>query len=163
LHDFGPAQQLWGYPVDIPAVASCLPGVEEVHPREAGVYEGIVSIQLGMVKLRLAGQITVESMDADRRSATMTVRAADARVSGLIQGRLATNLEQISERETKLVVNSDINLFRKIREFGQPMIKKKADQMMGKFASNVADMVSPDSARKKARVGSILGLSDNSS
>jgi carbon monoxide dehydrogenase subunit G len=157
-----PAQKLWEYLTDIPSVARCLPGVEEVSPQPDGTYTGVIALKVGMVKLRLKGKITIEQMDAEKRVAAMRVQAADERISGMIQGVLSMNLQEVAPRETRLIAGTDVNLFGKIGEFGQPMIKKKADQMMAEFAANVADMMAPAESRKRSAAGSILGLGDAS-
>ena len=85
-----PSRKLWDFLTDIPSVARCLPGVEEVKPTEEGKYVGTIMLKMGVVKLRLAGNITIEVMDAERYVATMGVQAADERISGLIQGKTET-------------------------------------------------------------------------
>ena len=79
----------------------------------------------------------------------MSAQAADQRISGLIQARLTMNLQELSSEETRLTVETDVNLFGKIGEFGHAMIKKKADQMMAEFAGQVAARVAgvPESSR----------------
>ena len=156
-----PSQKLWDYLTVIPNVAMCLPGVEQVNALEDGKFVGIVALKVGMVKLRLTGNITIEFMDGERQAASMRVEAADQRISGMIQGRLTMSLEKLAPEETRLVVDTDLNLFGKIGEFGQPMIKKKADQMMAEFSSNVAQRVGGNVGTAKAvvRPGSVLGLS----
>ncbi len=134
-------QKLWEFLTDIPKVATCLPGVEEVNKVDDTHYLGIITQKVGVVKLRLSGKIEIEKMDAATHTAIMRVEANDQRISGMIQGKLTMNLEEISANETRLIAGSDINLFGKIGEFGGPMIKKKADQMMAEFASNVAERV----------------------
>lgn len=155
-----PSQKLWEFLTDIPAVATCLPGVEQVSAQDAGHYVGIIVLKVGVIKLRLSGKIAIEVMDHSSRTATMRVEASDQRISGMIQGKLTMNLLEISAGETKLLVESDINLFGKIGEFGQPMIKKKADQMMAEFAGNVAQRVGGTAVMQAdaKRPGSILGL-----
>ena len=133
-----PRQKLWDYMTQIPKVATCLPGVEEVRPLEDGNYEGTLAMKVGIVKLRLSGKLSIETMDVAQHTATMSVQAADQRISGMIQGKLTMSLEELTAAETKLVVGTDLNLFGKIGEFGQPIIKKKADHTMAEFASNVA-------------------------
>ena len=136
-----PSQKLWEYMTVIPNVATCLPGVEEVHALEDGKFAGTVLLKIGVIKLRLAGNITIERIDPERQVATMSVQAADQRISGLIQGRLTMNLKELTSEETQLTVETDVNLFGKIGEFGQAIIKKKADQMMAEFAGQVASRV----------------------
>jgi carbon monoxide dehydrogenase subunit G len=117
-----------------------------------------------VVKLRLTGKITIELMDPERRIASMRVEAADHKINGMVRGTMTMNLEPLAPQQTRLNVDSDVNLFGKIGEFGQPMIKRKADQMITEFANNVAGMVgaAPDSSRKAMATGSILGLSATS-
>ena len=136
-----PSEKLWDYVTVIPNVATCLPGVESVNPLEDGKFTGVLALKVGVVKLRLTGKITIEMMDRERRLAAMIVQAADERISGLIQGKLTLNLEELAAEQTKLTVGTDLNLFGKIGEFGQPIIKKKADQIMAEFAKNVANGV----------------------
>ena len=125
----------------IPNVARCLPGVEEVHTLEGGQYSGILAAKIGIVKMRLSGKISIEQMDQEHHTAIMAVQAADERISGLIQGKLTMKLEETAAQETRLTVETDLNLFGKVGEFGQSIVKKKADQMMGEFAKNVAARV----------------------
>jgi carbon monoxide dehydrogenase subunit G len=158
-----PIEKLWAYLTDIPSVARCLPGVEEASPQPDGTYTGVIALKVGMVKLRLKGRITIEQMDPQQRVASMRVQAADERISGMIQGVLSMRLEEVGPLESRLIAGTDVNLFGKIGEFGQPMIKKKADQMMAEFAANVADMMAPESSRKRGAQGSILGLSGDPS
>jgi carbon monoxide dehydrogenase subunit G len=133
-----PCSDLWDFMTVIPSVAKCLPGVEEVNELEAGKYSGIIVVRVGIVKMRLSGKMTVEVMDKASRTAVMSVQAADQRISGMIQGKLTMHMEGLSPQETKLTVETDLNLFGKIGEFGGPIIKKKADQMTTEFAKNVA-------------------------
>jgi carbon monoxide dehydrogenase subunit G len=133
-----PRSKLWDFMTVIPNVAKCLPGVEEVTELEGGKFAGIIMVKVGIVKMRLSGKITIEVMDKERHLAIMSVQAADQRISGMIQGKLRMNLEELVAGETKLSVETDLNLFGKIGEFGGPIIKKKADQMMAEFAKNVA-------------------------
>jgi uncharacterized protein len=151
-----PSRKLWNFLTDIPSVARCLPGVEQVNAAGEGKYAGTLALKIGVIKLRLAGNLTVEVMDAERQVATMGVQAADERISGLIQGTISMHLEELGPDETKLIANTDVNLFGKIGEFGQPLIKRKADQMMNEFAANLAQTVGESAPRTPT---GILGLS----
>ena len=155
-----PSATLWEFLTDIPKVATCLPGVEEVNKIDDTHYQGIITQKVGVVKLRLSGKIAIEKMDAVAREAIMKVEANDQRISGMIQGKLTMNLETVSPGETRLVAGSDINLFGKIGEFGLPMIRKKADQMMAEFAANVAQKVGGTAVMQEvpSKPTSMLGI-----
>lgn len=136
-----PRQKLWDFLIVIPNVASCLPGVEEVIAIDERNYTGAVLAKVGIVKLRLRGKITVESIDNDRYVACLAMQAADQKISGLIQGKMSLRLDEITERETRLSVETDLNLLGKIGEFGHGLVKKKADQMMAGFEATLVSKV----------------------
>ena len=46
-------------------------------------------------------------------------------------------LKEISPKETELVVETDVSILGKIGEFGQPIIRRKADQMLKEFVNNI--------------------------
>ena len=136
-----PRQKLWDFLIIIPNVAGCLPGVEEVKAIDEKNYEGTIQVKVGIVKLRLRGKITVEFMDNDRYVASLAVQASDRKISGLVQGKMQLRLEAITDRETKLSVETDLNLLGKIGEFGHGLIKKKGDQMMAQFEATLVSKV----------------------
>ncbi len=55
-------------------------------------------------------------------------------------------LNEISPNETELVMDTDAQIMGKLGEFGQSVMKKKADGMMQDFAKNIS---------KKAQSGAI--------
>jgi carbon monoxide dehydrogenase subunit G len=46
-------------------------------------------------------------------------------------------LKEISANQTELLVDTDVNILGKIGEFGQPIIRKKADSMLKEFVENI--------------------------
>ena len=137
-----PRQKLWDFLIVVPNVAACLPGVEEVNALSEKDYTGMVGLKMGIVKLKLRGKITVESIDSNRYETSLVLQAADRKISGLIQGKMGMRLDEIAEEETKLTVQTEVSLLGKIGEFGQGLIKKKADQMMAAFAATLVSKVS---------------------
>ena len=151
-----PRQKLWDYLIVIPNVAQCLPGVEEVIAVDERNYTGAILVKVGIVKLRLRGKIAVELIDNDRYVACLAVQAADQKISGLVQGKMSLRLEEIAERETRLSVETDLNLLGKIGEFGHGLIKKKGDQMMADFEAAIVSKVGngPKESGAPSRTGS---------
>lgn len=141
-----PRQKLWEFLTVIPNVAECLPGVEEVNEIDKQNYEGAIRVKVGIVKLRLRGKIKVEFMDNEQYTGSLAVQAADQKIAGLVQGKMQLRLDQITERETRLSVETDLNLLGKIGEFGHGLIKKKGDQMMAEFESTLVVKVGDGAA-----------------
>ena len=129
-------EALWDFLMDVPRVAHCVPGVESVEAGASGGYTGSLRVQVGPIRLVLHGTMTVEEQDRDAWRARMRAEANDRRVGGGIRARLGLTLARV-EGGTRLHIETDVTILGKIGEFGQPVIKKKADALLEEFARNV--------------------------
>ena len=74
----------------------------------------------------------------------MRAEANDRRVGGGVRARLSMTLTP-DDGGTRLTVDTDLTVLGKIGEFGQPIIKKKADALLSEFARNLQTaLVSPE-------------------
>jgi carbon monoxide dehydrogenase subunit G len=139
-----PAEQerVWAFLMDVPAVGRCVPGVTEVNALEDDAYQGTLKVRLGPVALQLEGKLNVVERNQAERRANLSVQAADRRAGGSVNARIVLQLEPLTPGETALVVSTDANVLGKLGEFGQPLIRRKADQIMEEFARNVQTAVS---------------------
>ena len=80
--------------------------------------------------------ITVEAQDRNAWQARMRAEANDRRLGGGIRARLGLTLAP-GEGGTHLKIDTDLAILGKIGEFGQPVIKKKADTILAEFARNL--------------------------
>jgi carbon monoxide dehydrogenase subunit G len=129
-------ERLWDFMMEVPKVARCVPGVEGVEVVETGAYRGNLKVQVGPIRLALEGTITVEAQDRDTWQARMRAEANDRRLGGGIRARLGLTLAPV-EGGTHLKIDTDLAILGKIGEFGQPVIKKKADTILAEFARNL--------------------------
>jgi uncharacterized protein len=129
-------ERLWDFMMEVPKVARCVPGVEDVEIVEPGAYRGHFKVQVGPIRLALEGTITVEAQDRDTGRARMRAEANDRRLGGGIRARLGLTLAP-REGGTHLRIDTDLAILGKIGEFGQPVIKKKADTLLAEFARNL--------------------------
>ncbi len=130
-------EPLWEFLMDVPKVAQSLPGVESVNRIDDNTYQGTLKVRVGPVSLNLQGKITVEERNRDSWKATLKAEAADRLAAGAVRGKTAMQLNEVGPKETELVVETDVNILGKIGEFGQPLIRKKADQMLKEFVENI--------------------------
>lgn len=130
-------EPLWDFLMDVPKVAKSLPGVETVTQIDDTTYEGILKVRVGPIGLNLTGKITVEERDKEKWRAAIKAEAADRRAAGAVKGRTSMELKEVGPKETELVVETDVNILGKIGEFGQPIIRKKADTMLQEFVGNI--------------------------
>jgi carbon monoxide dehydrogenase subunit G len=129
-------ERLWAFLMEVPKVGYCVPGVEGIEAVDGSVYKGRFRVQVGPIRLSLEGTITVEELDLSLWRARMRAEANDRRLGGGIRARLTLTLSP-AESGTRVHIETDLAVLGKIGEFGQPIIKKKADTLLEEFARNL--------------------------
>ena len=129
-------ERLWEFLMDVPRVARCVPGVETVEPIDERSYRGRLGVRIGPIRLALDGTVAVEEQDPAAWRARMRADASDRRLGGGIRARLSLTLTSV-DHGTRLHIETDLAVLGKIGEFGQPVIKKKADALLEDFARNL--------------------------
>ena len=129
-------ERLWDFLMDVPKVGRCVPGVETIEAVDGSAYRGGLKVQVGPIRLALEGTITVEEADGTAGRARMRADANDRRLGGGIRARLSLTLSP-AEVGTRVQIDTDLAVLGKIGEFGQPVIKKKADAILEEFVRNV--------------------------
>ena len=132
-----PADRVSSFLLDVPAVAACVPGVDAVEPNGVGGYRGSMRIKVGPVSLTLAGTVVEEARDAATGSARLRAEAADRRVGGSVRALLELTVISLAAAETEVRIVSDAHLLGKLGEFGQPLLRKKADQVFAEFSETL--------------------------
>ncbi len=130
-------EPLWDFLMDVPKVAQSLPGVEKVEQLDPDTYQGTLKIRVGPISINLQGKIIVEQRDRDNWRATLRADASDRLAAGAIRAKTSMELKDLSATETELLVDTDVSIMGKIGEFGQPIIRRKADAMLKEFVENI--------------------------
>ena len=128
--------------MDIPAVSRCVPGVDGVARIDDQTYAGVMSVRVGPIAVRLDGRIILAERDEAARHARMDLQAADKRINGAVNAKMSMQLEPLDDgAATRLGIETDANVMGKLGEFGQGVIRKKADQIVQEFARNLSAAV----------------------
>jgi uncharacterized protein len=130
-------EAVWDFLMDVQNMAQCLPGVEDVRQVDAETYDGTLRIKMGPIALALQGTIHVEARDRDKWHGAMRAEAKDRKLG--IRARLGMDLLQKGAAETEMQVTLEAHVLGKIGEFGQPVMRKRADAMMQDFARQVSE------------------------
>jgi carbon monoxide dehydrogenase subunit G len=136
----------WALVMDIPRVATCVPGIENVTVEEDDRFQAVMKIRVGPISLNLAGTIQVLERDEDKGEAHFLVEASDRRVGGAVRTNITMQLDAQADNQTELLIVSDTNFMGRLGELGQPIIRRKANTTMQDFARNLAQQVSSPSA-----------------
>jgi carbon monoxide dehydrogenase subunit G len=127
--------------MDVPSVAKCAPGVQSVEPLGDDKYRGTINVSVGPIKLALAGDVSITERDEVAHRAAMRADAADKRAGGAVKAIMNMSLAE-GTGGTELKMETDAQVMGRIGEFGQPIIRKKAEQMMGQFTENLRRAIS---------------------
>lgn len=131
-------QTLWDFLMDVPQMAACIPGVSEVVATGKDQYAGRMKVTFGPIRLTLQGELSIQEFDQTNWRAVGRAEANDRRVGGGVHISAALTLAEQEEEQTRLSIQTEARLMGKLGEFGQPMIRKKADKIVAEFARNVA-------------------------
>jgi carbon monoxide dehydrogenase subunit G len=136
-----PPEQVWDFVMDVPAVAECVPGVESVEQVSDDEYTGALRVRVGPIAVRLEGKVTVVERNAEERRAQMNVEAVDRRIRGAVNAKSTMQLAALDDGTTELAVHTDASILGKLGEFGQAIMRRKADQIMKEFAENMSTRI----------------------
>jgi carbon monoxide dehydrogenase subunit G len=137
-----PPERVWAFMMDIPAVSRCVPGLNDVSRIDDKTYSGVMSVRVGPIAVKLDGRVLVAERDEAGRKARMDLEAADKRVNGAVNAKMRMELAPADGgAATDVAIQTDANVMGKLGEFGQAVIRKKADQIMREFARNLSSAV----------------------
>ena len=129
---------LWDFLMDVPQMAACIPGVSEVVATGEDQYAGRMKVTFGPIRLTLQGELRIQELDQAHWRAVGRAEANDRRVGGGVHISAALTLVEQEEAQTQLSIQTEARLMGKLGEFGQPVIRKRADKIVTEFARNVA-------------------------
>ena len=95
-------------------------------------------IKFGPIRLTLNGELWIEERDQPNWRATGKAEANDRRVGGGVHINAELNLIELDSTQTELAIQTEARLMGKLGEFGQAVIRKKADNIVAEFALNIA-------------------------
>lgn len=128
--------RVWAFVMDVPSMAKCIPGVESVEAIADDKYRVVIKIRVGPIGLTLQSDLSIVEKSEETRTAALRVDAADKRVGGAVKATMSMHLEAAGSG-TSMNVITDAQVMGRIGDFGQPVIRKKADQMLQEVAANL--------------------------
>jgi carbon monoxide dehydrogenase subunit G len=83
----------------------------------------------------------VVERNAEEQRAQMNVAAVDRRIKGAVNAKSTMQLSALDDGTTELAVHTDASILGKLGEFGQAIMRRKADQIMKEFADNMSQRI----------------------
>lgn len=129
--------QLWSFMIDVPQMATCVPGVSQIRPMGGNRFQGVLAVRLGPFGLNVSVRLTVGSSDQARGHATMDADAADRWLGNALRASFQMQLNDTIDGTTMLVIVTDLADSGRFGQLGQPLIRAKADSIFDEFVSRI--------------------------
>lgn len=129
--------KLWDFLLDLPQMARCVPGAEEVVAAGDGEYAGRLRVKIGPIQLALQGAMKILERDREHWKAVARAEAKDRRVGGGANITGNMTLLESGPSATELIIQGQVRFLGKLGEFGEPIIRKQADAVAAVFVRNV--------------------------
>ncbi|HTW87609.1 MAG TPA: SRPBCC family protein [Candidatus Binataceae bacterium] len=130
--------ELWRFLMDVPQMATCVPGVENVTADGDDQYRGTLKVKLGPIQVTFGGTMIIQERDEQQWRAVGRAEGNDRRIGGGAKVTATMSLVEKAPHETEMVVQAEVRFLGKLGEFGEPLIRKQADATVAAFARNVA-------------------------
>ena len=136
-----PIDKVWAFVDDMAKVSQCVPGVDSFEVLDANTYLGAVKIKVGPIGVTLNGKITVVERDPANHRSRLDVQAAEKRLNSAVTVHATLAAVEQGAGQTELQIHTESSIMGKLGEFGQAVMRKKADQMVEEFARNMAKAI----------------------
>ncbi|MPZ82466.1 MAG: carbon monoxide dehydrogenase [Actinophytocola sp.] len=133
-----PVDQVWRYLLDVPRMAPNLPGTELTEVIDEDNYKGRVTIRMGPVSMRFAGDVEIVERDEANHRAVINAAGADERGRG--QAALVLTATLVREGGgTRVKVAQDLQISGAAAQYGRGMISDVTNVLVQQFSRNAAE------------------------
>jgi carbon monoxide dehydrogenase subunit G len=137
--------KVWDFLMDIPAVSKCVPGVESFEKIDDDTFLGSLKVKVGPIGVKLNGKVIVVERDRENFKSRMDMQAAEKRLNSAVSAHATLSLVPVSENVTEIHIHTESSILGKLGEFGQAVMRRKADQIVGEFGKNMATTIGASS------------------
>jgi carbon monoxide dehydrogenase subunit G len=128
-----PVDQAWPVLLDIPRVASCLPGATIEPAGDDGVFRGAMKVKLGPLTAAYQGTARLQEVDDDTYTASIAVQAREQNGQGTAAALITNRLEAV-DGKTRVIAETDVVISGRQAQFGRGIMQDVAGRMLDDFA-----------------------------
>ena len=143
-----PRDQVAAVLVDVPVVAECVPGVQDVTQQADGSWSAVLAAQLGPIKARFAGSIAVDDSDAPEKLRAKG-SGSDRGTGSQAQVSMEATLTEDAGGTTVIIV-ADVVIRGRLGQFGTGIIRATAQEMTKVFVACLSERLAHQPATAPA-------------
>ena len=135
-----PREKVWDFIWQVEEFAACVPGVKDVEKIDDATYGVRVEQKVSFLKASFQLQVNIEEVRAPEYIRTVG-EGKDSKIAASLKQKNEVTLEAVSENETKVRIDSSVDVFGKLGSLGFTVIKNQANKIFAEFAKNVKSKV----------------------
>lgn len=139
------AETVWRQLLDMEGVASCLPGATIEAADADGSYNGSMKVRIGPMTVDYRGSATFAEVDEDARTATISLRAREAKGQGTAMATIRNRVEE-ADGGTRVVAETDLRVTGPQAQFGRGVMEDVGGRVLADFADRLERKISGESA-----------------
>lgn len=131
-----PREKVWDFIWQVEEFAACVPGVKDVEKIDDATYGVRVEQKVSFLKASFQLQVNIEEVRAPEYIRTVG-EGKDSKIAASLKQKNEVTLEALSENETRVRIDSSVDVFGKLGSLGFSVIKNQANRIFAEFAKNV--------------------------
>jgi carbon monoxide dehydrogenase subunit G len=140
-----PIDSVWALVEDIPAVASCIPGLHDLDQKGPDTFDCVLSQRVGSVKANFTLTTKMSEL-VPKKSVTAITEGRDSSLQSNVKA-VQTFLLSPRGDETEVEIVAQFQITGKIATFGHRIILAKAEQVTVETLRNLSDLLQQRAAQ----------------
>ena len=142
-----PLEQTWRTLLDLPRVASALPGAS-IEPAGGHEFRGRMRVKIGPVTAEYSGTARLEDVDEDAHVASFHVQGSGSQGSA---AATITNRVEETPEGTLVILETDLRITGRAAAFGRGLLEDVSARMLAEFARRLEnEILTPSGPRPPA-------------
>jgi carbon monoxide dehydrogenase subunit G len=140
-----PIDEVYATLLDLERVAPAMPGAKVLEKVGDDAYKVAIKVKLGPVSMTYRGEVTIVDKDPASHTATLDVKAKEARGQGTATAKVVLSLVEEGD-ETVGMMKANVQLAGKAAAMGRGVIEDVSRQLVQTFATNLEGMLASSDA-----------------
>ncbi len=137
-----PQAEVWEFVTSAERVASCMPGVQEVHVHSPGKYKGVMAIKVGPIKTL----VNADVMEREQRApeyAVYEIKGEEGGRASRMNAEARLSLSGVAEDQTDVSFTANVVIVGRLGKFAGGVMDKFADSMSEQFIVDFRRQLEP--------------------
>jgi carbon monoxide dehydrogenase subunit G len=137
-----PQAEVWEFVTSAERVASCMPGVKEVHVHSPGKYKGVMAIKVGPIKTLVNADV-VEREQRAPEYAVYEIKGEEGGRASRMNAEARLSLSGVAEDQTDVSFTANVVIVGRLGKFAGGVMDKFADSMSEQFIVDFRRQLEP--------------------